>query len=547
MSTLRYLFAAVAALCLTFGTQALADDFHVSGTVLYDDGAPAAGVAVSDGFRVAVTDSEGHYSMAVCPDSRYIFVSCPADAVISKNESGIPDFYRDYTASQSVYDFTLKRCAKEKVFSLFAMADPQAHGMKVDGQDVLQTVRFRTESVPAVNRRIAGSTVPCYGVMLGDIVYSEDERNSTVDMPYMRESVKMIGMPVFQVMGNHDYTYCFTDCPLKEDDAHSTINLQAQSAFAENFGPIDFSFNRGDAHIVCMKDIIFEDPSDATHYHGGFTTSQYMWLKADLAAVPVEKMVILCVHIPLTDFCTKENTYGPQVVELLKQYPNVHILSGHMHYMKNITEKESPVGIYEHIHAALCGQWWWSNLNGDGSPNGYSVYTFSGNRLSDSYYVGVNEGMDDRSYQMRLYRGNELTGGDFEKFSWNVADNTLIANVFNADANWVLNVYEDGVLSGTMARVPFSNVRVPYVEGQVTLAPEGSSKDWWTIGYHTGVLGWSHVMGGRYQCNGFHLYEYELKNPLASVKVEAIDPFGNRYECSCISSGTDYPDWIRKP
>jgi hypothetical protein len=37
-----------------------------------------------------------------------------------------------------------------------------------------------------------------------------------------------------------------------------------------------------------------------------------------------------------------------------------------------------------------------------------------------------------------------------------------------------------------------------------------------------------------------HMYKYKLKNKNATIKVEAIDGFGNKYTETKITSGTDY-------
>ena len=47
---------------------------------------------------------------------------------------------------------------------------------------------------------------------------------------------------------------------------------------------------------------------------------------------------------------------------------------------------------------------------GDGTPNGYGVFIGDGNNFSDWYYMGYHDGMDSRDYQLRLYRGDAITG-----------------------------------------------------------------------------------------------------------------------------------------
>ena len=66
---------------------------QVEGHVRWSDGSPAVGISVSNGFDVAVTDSEGHYTLPDNDDVWYFYISLPSDAVISRNADGCPDFY----------------------------------------------------------------------------------------------------------------------------------------------------------------------------------------------------------------------------------------------------------------------------------------------------------------------------------------------------------------------------------------------------------------------------------------------------------------------
>ena len=217
-------------------------------------------------------------------------------------------------------------------------------------------------------------------------------------------------------------------------------------------------------------------------------------------------------------------------------------MSGHTHYMRN--EPTLSGGVYEHVHAAVCGTWWYSKVNGDGCPNGYGVYDIEGNTIKNWYYKGVNNGMNDRDYQIRLYRGNLKCGGPHEYIALQHGDGVLLANVFNADKNWTVKVYEDGVYSGTMTLIPNKKTEptAGTSESNPTKPSTSSSQDWWAIGYHIGVVGRGHVGGTRanYLTNAFHIYKYTLKNKNAAVRVEATDRFGRTYSTSTITGDYDY-------
>ena len=230
--------------------------------------------------------------------------------------------------------------------------------------------------MPAIKGHVDTKSVPCYGVTLGDIVYSEGSRNCVSFMPTMRGYMAQdkIGMPIFQTMGNHDYA----DMPWNADDTSSTFDIKAQRAFEDCFGPINYSWNRGDAHIISMRNMHWSSNNTWNDYTMGFTSEQVEWLSQDLATVPKDKLVIFCVHVPFVGNSSKTN--AQTVVSMLQEFEKCHIMSGHTHYNRNDPTTYTS-NIYEHVHAALCGQWWWSDINGDGVPNGYGVYDIEGNTI----------------------------------------------------------------------------------------------------------------------------------------------------------------------
>ena len=504
----------------------------VNGYIKYSDGTPAVGISVSDGFAVTQTDAEGHYELTVRQDTYYIYYTVPADCEVPTNSYGQPAFFEKYIEGKTGYSFTLNKLpnGKETQFALFCLADPQC-------KDANHRSRFNNETVPDIKTHITTKGVPCYGVTLGDVAYSEGSRNCEAQMPYLRDhmSKNNIGMPIFQTMGNHDYTYFASGKPISADVTSSTYNMKAQRVFESVFGPIDYSWDRGDAHIVCMRNMQWTSNTDAAKYSMSFTDEQYNWLRQDLSFVPKDKMVIFCVHIPLLN---SSNKNVQKVITLLKQFKEAHIMSGHTHYSRN--EPTLSGGIFEHVHAAVCGNWWWSRVNGDGCPNGYGVYDIDGSTITNWYYKGVNKGMNDRDYQMRLYRGNLQCGGQYEKFALQFGDGVLLANVFNVDSSWTVKVYEDGVYSGTMTMIP--NKKLTPDAGSPTKPGTNSSQDWWAIGYHIGVVGRGYTGGGRanYLSNGFHMFKYTLKNKNAQIRVEATDRFGRTYSSTDIIGDFDY-------
>lgn len=521
------------------------DGYVATGKVTYSDGTPAVGVSVSDGFKVAVTDANGSYTLMTRSDSWYIFVSYPSDAKITVSD-GCPNFFKKYEPSKMIYDFVLTKQAVEKKFSLFAMADPQSHYQIRKPQKSADTDRFKNETVKALNARIAASSLPCYGVTLGDIAYSEGSRNSNPSLAEMKKHFAGVNMPVFQTMGNHDYTYFFSSSPLTPDATSSTLYLKAQRKFEETFGPVNLSFNRGNVHVVCMRNINYDSSTDASSYHGGFNNDQWEWFKADLANVPKTKMIVLCVHIPIVGLSGKENVSN--VLNLMKQYTNSTVFSGHTHYYRGVPNVLSS-GMYEHVHSAVCGQWWWSKMEGDGCPNGYTVYDFDDAEITNAHFYGVNDTMSDPNYQIRIYKGSIKTGGKYAYFQWPYDKRTYLINVFSGDARWKVNVYENDVLKGQAVQMANSRQNINPVgdTGKTHTLNSNTSQDWWAIGYHIGVCNRG-TSGTSYQTTNFHMWKYTATSETAKIKVEAVDPYGNKYTCSdVISDGTVYPEYVKAP
>ncbi len=525
----------------------------IYGYVKDTNGNPIAGVAVSDGFRVVTTDANGYYEMNdVTKDTWYIYISLPAEYEVPINEFGQPCFYKPYPSNSPQYDFTLTPLAggKEKKFAFFAIGDPQV-------RNTTQFNRFNTEAVPAIkvhSQDVKASGINCYGMTLGDIIANSDGTNTESLRDDMRDAfaVDKAGLPVFQTYGNHDNTYYGNGVTISADERSSTFELKAQRNHEAIFGPVDYSFNRGDVHIVSMRNIVYKYDYQSGKYDEGFLKHQYEWLRQDLAVVPKDKLVILCVHAPVF---RNTGNYVEQVEDLLNEFNEAHIVSGHTHYSRNFEYSVEEANgrhtkLYDHNVGALCGVWWRGNIACDGAPTGYNVFVCDGNKFVESYFMGVNEGMNTKDKQMRLHRGNAITGrarkssDTYAKtgyFAFNFGEDYLVANIYNADSKWVVKVYEDGVHTGNMEKVaismPSSSIIGDYSYENPRRAADGVniSLDWYTAAfyynYYEGRSAWS-------EC--YHLYKYQLKNKDAQIRVEATDGYGNVFTETKITEGTDY-------
>lgn len=448
-------------------------------------GNPVEGVVVSDGYQCVSTDAKGVYEMKRNTAAEHVYYSTPAEFKIRTGGDGYPDFYVRLNASQQKIrqDFTLERLtAVERNFRLICLGDPQPAKAE-------EVTRFEREAMVDVRRTVAASTVPCYGVALGDITGEKPDLLSGV-----RRSLGTAGIPVFALPGNHD--------KYKVNDA----TPRDVSYFRYTMGPVDYSFNRGDVHVVCMDDVRY---TSGTEYTNGFTDEQLAWLRADLSFVPKEKMIVLCYHIPLRSGTARNMA---AVKALLAEYAEAHLMCGHTHYNENFINTDADGGLYEHIHGAPCGVFWHSALNGDGAPNGYAVYDVSGAKITGWYYKPC---LHEGSFQIRLHRGGDTHSG----FTYPYTSKTVIANIWNADPKWTVSLYENGVETKQMR-----------LETQHT--------DAWAVGYHVGVLG----RGDNYKSPCKHMYVAEPNDAKAALKVVAVDRWGNPYEQSVFTAPDDFTD-----
>jgi len=350
-----------------------------------ENGMPIQGVVVSDGYSSGITDSTGTYSFTGSENARFIFYSIPEMYEVPLKD-GLPAFYkRINTNTDSIktnFELTPLKNGVENKFTLFCVADPQVgnaqHISRLNNETV---VDLKKENQTYSN---------VYGITLGDLVADTPEL-----MEELKQAFVSTEIPFFHTIGNHD-------------DFES---------YEETFGPVDYSFNRGKVHIVVMNN----------SNEGRFTREQINWLKSDLQHVPKNKMLIVCLHVPIAN--------NNELLDIIKPFKEVHVMTGHYHQHNN--KWHSDYNIYEHITGAASGLWWSGITNKCGAPNGYAVYEIDGNSMKNWYYKSVNY---PRNFQIRMYAPNSF--GDTEGF--------VVANVWNVDKDWTIELMENGIITGVM-------------------------------------------------------------------------------------------------
>lgn len=496
-----------------------------------ETGEPVAGVPVTDGYTYTVTDADGKYRLQGHELARTVYMSVPADYEIPTDESRMPAFYKpvSFDAPDAVCrrDFTLTPRQKQSDnFLLASVADVHIFD---DAELELFRTTTLSDLVSFVDDKTGDGCEECIAVFCGDQMSDKKEM-----MPKFKALLQNEGLytdrklTFFQCIGNHDFTLPDPSEGLAVD----TYNTS--KTFVDNFGPTDYSFNIGKAHVVVMNNMIVtgsgvtrDNTVLCVSYKGGFTAEQLSWLKSDLAQVknPAEKVIILYVHVPIKS--SSAQNYQA-VAQLLTPFSEAHIISGHTHKLENYIHNRTCAGgrkLYEHNVQMGCGTWWKSNLSVDGSPSGYSMMRFAGNRLLES----VNKSVElDASHQIRVYCGDDVYGAEVEvtdktteqketlTFSWkDELKGKFVARVWDCDKeNWSVEFVQDGV-SYPMTRVDavvdeaayafnFHELHVPYGGWKTykvatdtfwTFAPRSgdpkAETGWKIVAKHTPSPGWT--------------------------------------------------------
>lgn len=451
------------------GTRSDGPSVEIYGKVLNTEtGVPVSEAVVSDGFSTTVTDKQGKYQLKSFPGASHVFISVPEQYEIPMKE-GMPQIFAPIdTSKDSVqvnFNLTPLKNGIEKEFMLLAVADPQV----LNARDLK---RLNNETIPDIKKEIKGFK-NVYGITLGDIAF-----DSLTILRDIKQSFIATNVPFFHTIGNHDF-------------APANINNpeEASKEFVSHFGPLDYSFNRGNAHIVVMNNVF---NYGVKAYNWGFSEEQIKWLKSDLKHVPKEKMLIVSVHIPVLPSTTMERK--TQFLTAISSFNEVHILSGDWHANRNVINAD--FNVYEHITGAACGMWWSSNVNRCGTPNGYGVYEISGNRMKNWYYKSVNY---DKGHQIRL----------IEPYTLGDKDGYIVANVWNADENWKVELLEDGINRRQME--PFT-----------AYPPEVYALN----------KSWNLKENTNWYYKTEHLFRLKPVNSAANLIIKITDPFGNIYQQS---------------
>ena len=355
------------------------------------------GVPVSNGSSVVLTDKKGIYKIELS-DGDTLFISKPAGFSVPLDVKNLPRFYFNYSPDGTSADLEFRYPGLKPSGEIEDNLDfPLFKQKESDSYDVILTSDPQTatdEELDYYRDRIVAELAgknAAFGITAGDIVFDD----LSLFARYA-EITGRVGIPWFNVPGNHDVNY------LSPDDS------RALDTFKRYFGPAYYSFDWGKAHYVILDSIFYKgtDPEER-NASGGYLTKldekQLKWLEADLSFVPKSRLIVLVMHAPIRPVGPDDPEQGilnrRELFDLLSGFDNVFAIAGHMHstqhvYFDNTDGFRGKKPLHQHIITTASGSWWtgMKDVEGiphsyqvDGTPNGYHIMSVNGNKYSLRY------------------------------------------------------------------------------------------------------------------------------------------------------------------
>jgi hypothetical protein len=441
-----------------------------------EEGLP--GVRVSNQHEVVQTDANGQWRLPVTDDTIF-FVIKPRGWMTPVDErTRLPRFYYIHKPHgspklecpgveptgplPSSIDFPLRPRNEPDRFRAILFGDPQAR----DEKEVEYLAHDVVEELVGTDAAL--------GITLGDIINQDDislfESHNSV--------VGLIGIPWYNVIGNHNANSEVTDDALSDE------------TFERFYGPNYYSFDHGRVHFIVMDDILWTGAHSArgARYKPAFGPRQLEFVKNDLSFVPEDSLIVLLMHVPLTDLRDREALY-----RLIEKRPYTLSFSGHTHSQEYrfITRDKGWQGAEPHCHliaGAAGGSKWAGPLDDmglpyatmkDGAPNGYFIVSFDGHRAA----IEFKAARKPADYQMNIYAPEAVSSAE-------AARTEVLVNVFagserskvemrlGADGPWLPMTRVDGQ-DPILARLKASQDAKQAMPGKELPKP-GASPHFWS-------------------------------------------------------------------
>ena len=429
-----------------------------------------AGVRVSNGRDVALTDENGAYRIEVDGDS-IVFITKPAGYMTPLDAYRLPRFYYVHRPQGSPaglrypgmeptgplperIDFPLYRRQEPASFEAILFADTQPQT-----EEELDYIR------EGVVSELIG-TEAAFGMTMGDILFDDLSM-----FPRYNSVIATLGIPWYNVPGNHELNLFATS------DRHSL------ETFSSWYGPPYYAFEYADAVFVVLDNVRYKGAApapDNPRAYGGYDAAlgeaQLAWLEAELEHVPNDRLLVLAMHIPLF---TRAGHPGDRtgvedrqaLFDLLTDYPNLYAMAGHTHTTQHvwIGEEDGYRGeqaFHHHVLTTVSGSWWSGpfdadalpvSMQRDGTPRGYHRMHVDGTDLRVTFKAAGRP--DNHQMRIMLDASHHGPSGGYRDFRPGELYDGRINEDQLAAASVVVNLFDGG---------PRSKVRFQVDDGDWT-------------------------------------------------------------------------------
>ncbi|RPE06006.1 hypothetical protein EGT74_27035 [Chitinophaga lutea] len=214
-----------------------------------------AGVRVSDGLNVLVTDSDGAFTLPGHARNRFVFITTPAGYRTTKA------FYMPLSPKTEAYNFGLQPVQQNGTF------------LRITDTETAQFDNWVTDV-----KQYARNEKADFLIHTGDICYEKG-----MNFHAAQVNTQTMDLPVYYAIGNHDLVK----------------GAYGEELYESLFGPVFYSFESGKVHYIVT-------PMRSGDYKPSYTDEDvYQWLKNDLAKADPAKPVVIFNH----DLLTYDSTF----------------------------------------------------------------------------------------------------------------------------------------------------------------------------------------------------------------------------------------------
>lgn len=500
---------------------------NVKGKV-YSNGLALAGVVVSDGESVAVTDETGSYWLNSAKGGSVLSIAAPA-GYQPERKKGISQFFVPLTAPVgSVEQHNFRLYKEEQGDFTFLLVTDMHLANRNTPKDYIQ---FEESYVKELSSIYNNSSKKVFAINCGDFSWDQYWYENNYDLGNCVAWYDKFDFPTFTAMGNHD------------NDPYIVDDLGASAPFVKTVNPRYYGFNYGEVQFIILDNVIWNNVGasqgvvGSRSYTTGIDATQLRWLQAYVSHLDPQKSTFVAFHIPAISYTgVSGGKYVPSSVvsgmtaslNLFSNFKDVHLLTGHTHISRNVNIKGIANHMQEHNVVGVCGTWWWThqytasnnNVSTDGTPGGYKVFEVSGSNVS-WYQKGF--GLDKRkqfmTYDMNSVRAHWENDATAQK-AWNVlsgrrteyanTENQVFINVwaFEQDS-WKISVKENGVA--------------------LAVTPVWHYDPLHTLSYDIPRAAATQSVPNFVSVRAPHLYMVQASSATSSLEIEVEDGFGNKY------------------